>query len=149
MYRSRGGFMAMGPKPMFEDVDGEVLGAAIKAKFLEVFGHYPVLDISETWIHYDTPDEFGDCDPPVTLRDYHLLLDTELLDKINGWELNYVDSLLEKVLRAKMAKPEITDLDADASKKYCFSDTEDWWDAAKVTEVPEGRERFELVVELG
>jgi hypothetical protein len=143
-YRSKGGFMVIGKKPMFEDVEDEVLGAAIKAKFLEVFGHYPILDISEKWEYMDE-----DFDKPVVLRDFHILLDTELLDKINGWELNYVDGLLERVLRRRMQDPGAKDVDTHASKKYCFSDTEDWWDAAKVGEVPDGRERFEVIVEIG
>jgi hypothetical protein len=122
----------------------DIAGADIKAGFLEAFGHYPILDISEKWEHFDE-----DLDEPIVLRNFHILLDTELLDRINEYELNYVTLLLEKMIAARLRNPLVKFLDTQASKKYCFSDTEDWWDAAKVDEVPEGRERFEVVVELG
>jgi len=123
---------------MFEGVDEELLGQAIKAKMLEVFGHYPILDISERLEYYD--DE-----TPMVLRDYHVLLDTEKLDSIT-YGLWYVDSLLEEVIRAKLAGKK--DLDTRSSKKYCFSDTESWWTAMETDQIPGGQEIFALRVEL-
>jgi hypothetical protein len=126
------------PVSMFEGVDEELLGQAIKAKMLEVFGHYPILDISERLEYYD--DE-----TPMVLRDYHVLLDTEKLDSIT-YGLWYVDGLLEEVIRAKLAGKK--DLDTRSSKKYCFSDTESWWTAMEIDQIPGGREVFTLRVEL-
>lgn len=147
-YISKGGFTVIGERPMFEDSEDEDLGRDIKAKFLEVFGHYPILDVSETWTIEGEGDEFDF--EPVKLRDYSALLDTEKLDEV-GYGLSYVQFLLEKVIKHKMAKPEARDMSTYASKKYCFSDTEDWWTAMLVEGdvLPEGRERFEVVVELG
>lgn len=100
-YISKGGFTVIGERPMFEDSEDEDLGRDIKAKFLEVFGHYPILDVSETWTIEGEGDEFDF--EPVKLRDYSALLDTEKLDEV-GYGLSYVQFLLEKVIKHKMAK---------------------------------------------
>jgi hypothetical protein len=144
-YKSKRGFTVIGQRPMFEDSEDEDLGRDIKAKFLEVFGHYPILDISEHWEIFDE-----DMSEPVIFRDYHALLDTEKLDLV-GYGLSYVQFLLERIIKHRMEKPEACDVNAYASKKYCFSDTEDWWTAMQVPNgvLPEGRERFEVIVELG
>lgn len=144
-YRSKG-FWHLGDRPMFDDVDDEFLGFVIKAKVFEVFGHYPILDVSETYTMCDDFDA-----EPVVLRDYHAMLDTEKLDIVDGFSLSYVQFLLEKIIKHKMTKPESRDMSTESSKKYCFSDTEDWWEAMQVADdvLPEGRERFEVVVELG
>lgn len=148
-YISKTGFHIIGERPMFEDSEDEDLGRDIKAKFLEVFGHYPILDVSETWTIEGVGDEFDF--EPVNLRDYSALLDTEKLDEVDGYNLSYVQSLLEKVIKHRMANPEARDMSTYASKKYCFSDTEDWWTAMLVegNMLPAGRDRFEVVVELG
>ena len=147
-YISRGGMTVIGRKPMFEDFDDEQKGPAIKAKFLEVFGHYPILDLSEKYEIIS--DEELYMAEPVVLRDYHALLDTEKLDLVK-YGLNYVDSLLERVIQAKINDPSITYVHASASKKYCFSDTEDWWIEMQLlgNMIPAGREKIEVIVELG
>lgn len=147
-YISKGGFTVIGQRPMFEDSDEEDLGRDIKAKLLEVFGHYPILDISETWTVEGEGDEFDF--EPIKLRDYSALLDTEKLDQVT-YGLSYVQSLLEKIIKHRMEKPDSVDVNTYASKKYCFSDTEDWWTAMQVEDnvLPEGRERFSLIVVLG
>ena len=137
------GIMILGNKPMFDDVQDELLGQAIKAKIFEVFGFYPILDISENWTIGDEDDE------PVVLRDFELLLDTELVDKISGYELSYVQFLFERLIQDRVRYPERDHTNTNASKKYCFSDTEDWWDAAKVEELAPGRKRHSLSVVLG
>lgn len=148
-YISKEGFKIIGERPMFEDSEDENLGRDIKAKFLEVFGHYPILDVSETWTIDGEGDEFDF--EPIKLRDYHALLDTEKLDEVNGFSLSYVQFLLEDIIKRRIADPEASSIDAYASKKYCFSDTEDWWEAMIVDSnmLPADRERFEVVVTLG
>jgi hypothetical protein len=143
-YVSKHGITVIGRKPMFEDVE-ENLGLAIKEKILEVFGYFPVLDISEKWVLEGEDDYEED----TVLRDYHALLDLEKLDLIPDGELNYVDGLLEKIITHKLEKPDAVDMNAYASKKYCFSDTEDWWTAMVVPEIPEGRKVFGMIVVLG
>lgn len=129
---------------MFEDIE-ESIGLEIKAKIFEAFGCYPILDVSEHWEMFDPEVD----EEPYVLRDYHALLDTEHLDKIGDFELFYVTRLFEGIIRAKLADK--AHLDTSASKKYCFSDTEDWWVPMVIKEdtFPSGRARFELIVELG
>lgn len=150
-YVSRHGFTVLGERPMFEPYDDEALPGAIKAKIFEVFGCYPVLDISEDYTLHN--DFMGDPleDGPVQLRDYHLIIDTEKVDLVDGWSLNYVDSLFEKVIEARIKDENVREVNANASKKYCFSDTEDWWDAMKVEgdSLPSDRLVITLSVELG
>lgn len=134
---------------MFRDryahLDEDRLAQAIKDDLLAQFGYYPILDVSETW---EIEDE--DMDEPIVLRDYHALLDTEQLDKLNGFELSYVQFLFEKIIDSKLRQGDkAKDLLTSASKKYCFSDTEEWWKPIEVETVPEGRERFELIVNIG
>lgn len=148
-YISKGGFHVVGERPMFEDSDEENLGRDIKAKLLEVFGHYPILDVNENYtLERDFMGE--ELENPIELRDYHALFDTERLDQIS-YGLSYVQFLLEKVIKHKIDNPKARDMSTYASKKYCFSDTEDWWTAMLVEgdTLPDGRERFEVVVELG
>lgn len=144
-YVSKGGMTVIGERPMFEDSEEETLGRDIKAKFLEVFGCYPVLDISEKWEWWDEEEQENHVH-----RDYHVMIDTEFLHH-ECYGLSYVQFLFERILKARMADPTLTALNASASKKYCFSDTEDWWDVLKPEGdvLPEGRERFTLMVELG
>lgn len=129
---------------LFDKIDDEVLGAAVKAKFLEVFGFYPILDLSEKWeIWEDGMEE------PVVLRDYHILFDTEKLDQINGWELGYVDGILERVIKTRMGDSTRKYFSTESSKKYSFSDTPEWWRVGEVESVPAGRQVIEVSVELG
>ena len=137
----------MNNKSMFDDVEEvrkDSLGQTIKAKVFETFGLYPVLDISENWtLDYDEDRE------PVVLRDFHILLDTELVDKIEDWDLSYVQFLFERLITDRLKNPSHNSTDTSSSKKYCFSDTPDWWVAAKLDHIPEGRQVYTLRVELG
>lgn len=142
-YRSKDGFTIIGQRPMFDDVAYEVLGATIKAKLFEVFGHYPILGVSEHWEYVDE-----DIDEPVVLRDYQAIFDTEKLDLV-GYGVSYVQFLFEKIIIERMKNPTSDCLNTAASKKYCFSDTEDWWTAMQIESLPAGRERFDVIVELG
>jgi hypothetical protein len=146
MWRDRHGGHHFGEKPMFEDIE-ENIGAAIKAKFLEVFGCYPILDVSESLEIRDNDDDgWGHV---LHSRSYSAIFDIEHLDKIDDFAIGYVDTLLERVLKERLRNPESKDVDTSASQKYSFSDTEDWWAPMVLAEFPEGRERFALIVELG
>lgn len=143
------GILILGDRPMFDDVE-ENIGQAVKAKFLEVFGFYPLLDVSERWEIMS--DEELYMAEPVVLRDYHVILDTERLDLIDDWNLNYVVDLFAKVITARLKDDSAKSLNCYSSKKYCFSDTEDWWDKMRVDSedlLPSNREAFEMSVELG
>lgn len=143
------GILILGPKPMFDDVEEDV-GKAVKAKFLEVFGFYPLLDVSEKWEILS--DEELYMAERVVLRDYHAVIDTEKLDLLGDFEIRYVVHLLEQVLKERMANPTASSLDCESSKKYSFSDTEDWWNKITVDEaslLPSNGDKFELHVELG
>lgn len=149
-YVSKEGITVIGQRPMFEDSEAETLGRDIKAKFLEVFGCYPVLDISENWTM--THDFMGDEleDGPVQMRDYHVIIDTEFLHH-DCYGLSYVQMIFERILKARIDDPTAKEVNTYSSKKYCFSDTEDWWEALKVPGdvLPEGREIISVHVELG
>ena len=137
-------FLTHPHKDMFDDVADEILGQTIKAKILEVFGFYPIIDLWEKWEIWE-----DDMEEPVILRDYHVLFDTEKLDQIGGWELNYVQRILERLIKSRMADPEKKYFSTTSSKKYSFSDTPEWWTVALVEEVPQGRRVIDLGVELG
>lgn len=140
------GILILGPKPMFDDIEDDK-GVAVKAKFLEVFGFYPLLDVSEKWEIFDE-----DMDEPTVLRDYHAIIDTEKLDLLGDFEIGYVVHLLEKVIQERMENPTAAHLHCESSKKYSFSDTEDWWNKITLDEadlLPSNGDKFELIVELG
>jgi hypothetical protein len=148
-YISKGGLHVIGTRPMFEDSDEENLGHDIKAKFLEVFGFYPILKVSETLTIQGEGDEFDF--EPINLRDYRAFLDTEKLDEITSFNLSYVQSLFETIIKHRMADPLTRQVDTYSSKKYSFSDTPDWWEVMEVDEnnLPGDREIVEVFVELG
>lgn len=143
------GILILGNKPMFDDVEDDI-GAAVKAKFLEVFGFFPLLDISEKWEILSDPEDYDS--EIIVLRDFSLIVDTEKLDLLDDFGITYVVHLLEKVISERTRNSTAQHLHCQSSKKYSFSDTEDWWDKISVDEadiLPSNGAKFELIVELG
>ena len=122
--------------------------ATLKQMFLLAFGCYPVLEWSENWTM--TEDYSGELyDEPVVLRDFHLSIDTEQVDKMDDFGYSYVSHLLIKVVQDKLRKPDIKHSYMSASKKYCFSDTEDWWEAITFKGDLGSRTVFDVDVTIG
>ncbi len=126
----------------------EIEPSILKQMFYLAFGCYPVLEWHENWTltRYEDGD---DLEEPVVLRDFHLLIDTERLDKINDFGYSYVSHLLKGVVEDKLRRPAIKHTNISASKKYSFSDTEDWWDSITYAGDMQDRTRFDVAVTIG
>lgn len=129
--------------------DNYIEPKVLKEMFLVAFGCLPVLDWNENWTMWE--DHMGNpLDEPEVLRDFSLMIDTALLEKVGDFEYSYVGHLLVEVIQDKMRKPELKHFALSASRKYSFSDTETWWDDISIKgDVPEDRERFEVGVTIG
>lgn len=126
----------------------EVEPEVLRQMFLVAFGHYPVLEWHENWTMYDDGDGF-EYDEPMVMRDFHLLIDTELLHKVDEFSYSYIRHLLVEVVEDKLRKPEIFHTNLRASRKYSFSDTEDWWDSITFKGDMGERTRFDVSVTIG
>lgn len=128
--------------------DVEVDPKTLKQMFFVAFGCYPVLEWHEDWtMRYDW--DGNEIEEPVVMRDFHLLIDTELLDQIDSFAYGYVQHLLKEVVEDKLRRPESKHTNITASKKYSFSDTEDWWESITYKGDMSERTRFDVEVTIG
>lgn len=124
--------------------DVEMTGEDLAKVIFALCGCHPVLAIHEVLLVDDGPGS----GPPHLLRDYSVTIDTALLGKVGEFNLSYVDNMIETAitnyLRHGSQRQRL-----NASRKYSFSDTPEWWDDAKLVGSGWGRTWIHLDVALG
>lgn len=101
----------------------DVEGKRLKAMVHIAWGCYPLFEISERHDEQHLIDIYGN---------YSITIDTEQLDLVDDWSLNYVEHLIDEAIRAKLVNPDIKTSYHSTGRKYSFSDSPDWWDGMEV-----------------
>lgn len=98
----------------------------VKDRFFALLGLYPVIMVSEYCNKDDYPDAYEHDDY------FNGVIDIALLDRINEWSFAYVEHFFDAILTQLARGSAPTRFTADASRKYSFGDTPDWWQNAVV-----------------
>lgn len=115
---------------------------ALKDLIFREFGCFPVLAVKEDW--WIEPDE-GQNWEPENLRDYFMYCDTAKLHLIDDHEVAYIEGILTG---AADAHGRGRGAHVHTSKKYCFSDMEDWYEDLEADDLKD-RFVFDVKVTLG
>lgn len=117
----------------------DLLPRELKQMYFLIFGCYPILAWHEDWTR--THSDFGEeYEEPINFRDFTIFIDTEKLDQIDEWEYSYVRHLLINVINHRIYDLKHNSLGTiylSTGKKYCFSDTESWWQAIRIENTAE------------